>query len=82
MIAAILSGLALAVWIYLVFARGGFWLCRERDDATASLPAVPPRVAIVVPARNEAESIAQSITSLLNQEYAALSIVLVDDNSR
>jgi hopene-associated glycosyltransferase HpnB len=81
MFAFFLSALALAIWIYLVLARGGFWLCRERDDTRAPLPAVPPQIAIVVPARNEAENIAQSITSLLNQDYPALSIVLVDDDS-
>jgi hopene-associated glycosyltransferase HpnB len=81
MFAAILSGLALAVWVYLVFARGGFWLCRERDDGRQPLPAVPPPIVIVVPARNEAENIAQSITSLLQQDYPALSVILVDDDS-
>ena len=61
-----------AIWIYLVFARGGFWLCRERDDGKPTLPAVLPPVAIVVPARNEADNIAQSVTSLLRQDYPAL----------
>src|ERR1041385_7980946 len=81
MIAGVLSGVALVAWVYLVFARGGFWLGRERDDAREPLPAELPQVAIVVPARDEAESIAQSITSLLNQDYPALAIVLVDDDS-
>jgi len=81
MIAVLVSALALAIWVYLVFARGGFWLCRERDDMRAPLPAVLPRVAVVVPARDEAENIAQSITSLLSQDYPALSVVLVDDGS-
>ena len=81
MIAAFLSAVALAIWIYLVFARGGFWLCRERDNAREPLPAVPPQIAIVVPARNEADNIAQSITSLLKQDYPALAVVLVDDDS-
>ena len=81
MIAVSLSALALAIWIYLVFARGGFWLGRERDDTTPSRLAVPPKVAIVVPARNEAENIAQSVTSLLAQNYPAFTLVLVDDDS-
>jgi len=81
MIALSLSALALAIWVYLVFARGGFWLCRERDDGRKPLPAVLPQIAIVVPARNEADNIAQSITSLLNQDYSALAVVLVDDDS-
>ena len=81
MIAVSLSAVALAIWIYLVFARGGFWLCRERDNAREPLPAVLPQIAIVVPARNEAENIARSITSLLKQDYPALALVLVDDDS-
>lgn len=81
MIAVSLSAVALATWIYLVFARGGFWLCRERDDTREPLSAVPPQIAVIVPARNEADNIAQSLTSLLSQDYPALSIVLVDDDS-
>ena len=53
MIAISLSAVALAIWVYLVFARGGFWLCRERDDTREPLPAVLPQIAVVVPARNE-----------------------------
>lgn len=75
-----LAGLSLAIWVYLVFARGGFWLGRERDDAPVVLPTALPSVAIVVPARNEADGIAQSVTSLLGQDYQA-SLVIVDDNS-
>ena len=81
MIAFFVAALSLAIWIYLVFARGGFWLGRERDDENSALPPVPPQVAIVVPARNEAENIAQSVSSLLAQDYPALSLVLVDDDS-
>lgn len=81
MIAFGLAAASLAVWIYLVFARGGFWLGRERDDTAIALPADPPSVAIVVPARNEADGIAQSVTSLLSQDYPALSLIVVDDDS-
>jgi len=81
MIALLLAAAALAIWLYLVFARGFFWLARERDTAPARLPAALPPVAIVVPARNEAENIAQSVTSLLGQDYPALSLIVVDDDS-
>jgi hopene-associated glycosyltransferase HpnB len=36
MIAAV-SLLPLAIWAYLLFGRGWFWLCRERDDSVAAL---------------------------------------------
>ena len=81
MVALVVAAASLAVWLYLVFARGFFWLARERDTAPARLPAVLPPVAIVVPARNEAENIAQSVTSLLGQDYPALSLIVVDDDS-
>lgn len=74
--------LSLAVWLYLLIARGGFWLARERDDGVAATPARWPAVVAVVPARNEADVIARSIGSLLGQDYAGpFRVVLVDDGS-
>ena len=81
MIGLVLAAISLAVWVYLVFARGWFWLGRERDDSAIVPPTAMPPVAIVVPARNEADGIAQSVTSLLRQDYPALSLVVVDDDS-
>jgi cellulose synthase/poly-beta-1,6-N-acetylglucosamine synthase-like glycosyltransferase len=76
----LLAAVSLSIWIYLVFARGWFWLGRERDDGMPPRPATLPTVAIVVPARNEAENVAQSVASLLRQDYPA-ALVLVDDDS-
>jgi hopene-associated glycosyltransferase HpnB len=73
--------LAMAIWLYLLLGRGGFWLTRERDG-DAAMPARRPSVTAVVPARNEADVIEQSIGSLLRQDYpGALRVVLVDDGS-
>lgn len=79
-----LASLALAIWIYLLAARGRFWLSQERDDRNEpAMPAKWPRIAAVIPARDEAESIAETVTSLLRQNYAGeFRIVLVDDDSR
>lgn len=79
----LLGLLALAIWAYLLVARGGFWLARDRDDiAPPAEPARWPSVVVVVPARNEADVIAQSIGSLLAQDYpGSLRVVLVDDGS-
>ena len=74
--------LVLAIWVYLLVARGGFWLARERDDEVLAAPARWPAVVAVVPARNEADVIARSIGSLLRQDYAGpFRVVLVDDGS-
>jgi hopene-associated glycosyltransferase HpnB len=74
---------ALAVWLYLIALRGGFWRASVRDDADA--PAEPlswPRVLAIVPARNEAEVIGQSLGSLLHQDYPGeFAVILVDDQS-
>jgi hopene-associated glycosyltransferase HpnB len=74
--------LSLAVWLYLLLARGGFWLARERDEPAVAAPDHWPAVVAVVPARNEADVIARSIGSLLGQDYAGpFRVVLVDDGS-
>ena len=80
----IIATLALAVWVYLMTARGGYWLAAERDDRPEPTPpAVWPGVTAVIPARDEVETIGTTIRSLLGQAYpGAFSIVLVDDESR
>jgi len=82
----LIASLALAVWLYLIFCRGGFWRAGEREDQDepAPLPAAAawPSVVAVIPARNEAPMLPHSLGSLLAQDYAgAFSIVLVDDES-
>jgi hopene-associated glycosyltransferase HpnB len=81
-----IAALAAAIWLYLVFARGRFWLCSERDEGgPTALPTGVlswPSVTIVIPARNEAEGIAATIGSLLRQSYAGtFTVILVDDDS-
>ncbi|MBV9510625.1 MAG: glycosyltransferase, partial [Caulobacteraceae bacterium] len=75
--------LALATWLYLVFANGFFWLARERDDrGEPDEPVIWPGVCAVVPARDEADVIARSIGGLLGQDYPGeLRVILVDDGS-
>lgn len=76
----LLAALALAIWLYLLFARGFFWL--PRIPPPAPPPGSWPGVAVVVPARDEEAVIAQSIGSLLAQDYPGrFSVVLVDDHS-
>jgi hopene-associated glycosyltransferase HpnB len=71
-----------AVWVYLLVARGGFWLTRERNDVEFAAPSAWPAVTVVVPARDEADVIARSIGSLLAQDYPGeFRVILVDDQS-
>ncbi|HUO23217.1 MAG TPA: glycosyltransferase [Caulobacteraceae bacterium] len=79
----ILGALPLAIWLGLLTAHGGFWLCGERDDRDVPPePASWPSVTAVVPARDEADVIARSIGALLAQNYPGdFRVILVDDNS-
>jgi len=76
--------LSLAIWLYLAVARGNFWRLHEFDDDTAKheSPIARPPVIAIIPARNEAATIAQVLSSLLKQNYAGeFSVVVVDDHS-
>ncbi len=79
--------MVLAIWLYLVAARGGFWLARERDDdgpaACGAAADKWPAVTAIIPARDEAACVGQTVASLLRQDYAgAFDVIVVDDQSR
>ena len=79
----IIASMALAVWLYLLAGRGAFWLARERDDEQPSGPGPWPTVVAIVPARDEAESVGETVSSLLRQDYAGdFRVIVVDDQSR
>jgi hopene-associated glycosyltransferase HpnB len=73
------------IWVYLLFLRGGFW--RVAVPAPVPLSESPIRarsglVAVVIPARNEAADIGQTVRALLAQDYPGdLRIIVVDDHS-
>ena len=78
----ILASLSLAVWLFLLLFWGNFWRGDRRIETVREVIADYPSVCAIVPARDEAESIETSLTSLLKQDYPGkFSIVLVDDNS-
>jgi len=81
MLLTVIGALSLAIWLYLLLARGGFW--RMRPDACSGAPGAPaPSVTAVVPARNEADVVGRSVASLAAQRYAGeFHIILVDDAS-
>jgi hopene-associated glycosyltransferase HpnB len=81
MIVAI-AGLSLMIWLYCLLFRGAYWRAGTTDELAAHSPAQWPDIVAVIPARNEQDSIAKSVTSLLRQDYPGnFSIILVDDNS-
>jgi hopene-associated glycosyltransferase HpnB len=72
--------LSLTIWLYLVLAHGQFWA--SIPELPPAVPAETPDVDIIVPARDEAQTIGPVIASLAAQDYAGrFRITLVDDNS-
>ncbi|HEY0613274.1 MAG TPA: glycosyltransferase, partial [Candidatus Elarobacter sp.] len=71
-----------AAWAGLIVARGRFWDA-SADGLREPEPGGPvPAVHAVVPARNEADVIARTLTSLLRQDYGGrFAVTVVDDRS-
>ena len=81
----IIAAIVLAIWLYLVAARGGFWRAAERDEESVDIDAARqwPAVSAVIPARDEAETVGETVASLLRQNYPGIfAVILVDDQSR
>ena len=82
MFAGTLAALTALIWLALLFGRGFYWLSGVRDDARVAAPETWPAVMAVIPARNEAAVIGESVGSLLRQDYPGpLSVIVVDDDS-
>ncbi len=76
-LAAIIS---FAVWLVLWLRPSSFW--RTDREPVPSPPDRWPAVTAIIPARNEESVIAETIYSLLTQDYpSSLRIVVVDDHS-
>jgi hopene-associated glycosyltransferase HpnB len=105
-VASFIAGLlCVAIWAYLLLAHGRFWQIPRPSVFSSAAPSSSAdfaervaayKVAVVIPARNEADVIARAVASLLHQnstlssetnekagEPASLSlhIFVVDDNS-
>ena len=82
------AAVPLAIWLYLLLARGGFWrVSRTLQRQRSSLPDVGAgrragRVVAVIPARDEVGSIGKAVCSLLAQTLEVpIHIIVVDDGS-
>lgn len=77
----LIAAVPLAIWLYLFFARGNFWQLHEEDIESTPLKRWP-RVAAIIPARNEAETIVRTVTSVAKQDYPGeFFAIVVDDHS-
>jgi hopene-associated glycosyltransferase HpnB len=79
-----LAAISLLIWIVLTFYWGAFRQLSAFDDDAIPPAALPswPRVVAIVPARNEAETIARTVESLVEQYYPGeFHLIVVDDHS-
>ncbi|MCX5993665.1 MAG: glycosyltransferase [Chloroflexi bacterium] len=53
----------------------------KRPSRRAGLPADPPLVSVLIPARNEEENIQNCLASILRQDYPNFEAIVLDDNS-
>ena len=82
MIAAGIGALSCLIWVVLIAGWGRFWRVSTPADGLRVRQESAPRVAVVIPARNEANVIGQVIHALLGQDYPGpLHIFVVDDHS-
>lgn len=71
--------MSLVTWLYLLLARGSFWRMSVESSA---VPATRARVVAIIPARDEADLIGDTIRSLLQQTHAGLlQVIVIDDGS-
>lgn len=76
-----LAALPIAIWLYLLLGRQWFWWIQP-FHATPPAGADTKRIAVVIPARDEAGSIARVVETWAGQQYQGpLVVFLVDDHS-
>ena len=74
--------MCLSTWIYLLLAHGGFWRVGSLVSPVSAAQHVEGAIAVVIPARDEAHVIGDTIVSLLAQACADnICIFVVDDQS-
>jgi hopene-associated glycosyltransferase HpnB len=77
-----LSVLSASIWLFLICFWGFFWKTDQQLDLKAEKLEKHPSVCVVIPARNEAECLSTTLSSILAQDYpGCLSVILVDDRS-
>ncbi|MER6101636.1 glycosyltransferase [Streptomyces sp. NPDC001832] len=73
---------SLAAWLWLLLGQGFFWRTDQRLPRREA-PERWPSVAVIVPARDEADMLPASLPSLMAQDYPGVAeIFLVDDCSK
>jgi len=81
--AALIAGtVCLFVWMYLLLANGEFWRVWKLGSDFPPATAATGKIAVVIPARDEASVIRETVQSLLAQTCAdSIRVFIVDDHS-
>src|SRR5574337_1394060 len=80
MVMLILAALALACWISVLLAAWRAWLCSERLEAGLSPRASPVDFTVLIPARNEAAVIGETLRALAIAA-PGVPVFVIDDQS-
>lgn len=86
MILSLLLGaciISAVVWVTMLLMPARWRMTEQWEITEASTTPIShwPRLSVIVPARNEAESLPVTLPSWLHQEYPESEIILVDDES-
>lgn len=76
----ILAAASLACWLVVLLAPWAAWLCRERMQADPAPPTQASDLTVLIPARNEAAVIGETLRALALAAPGA-SVIVIDDQS-
>lgn len=76
----ILAAIALGLWLALLLAPWQAWRCREHLEATDNAPATGGDLTILIPARNEAAVIGETLRTIAANAPEA-TVIVIDDES-
>jgi hopene-associated glycosyltransferase HpnB len=74
------AAIALACWIGVLLAPWGAWLCRERMEAGPLPSGSPQDFTVLIPARNEAQVIGETLRAL-SIAAPGTRVIVIDDQS-
>ena len=76
-----IGAIPVLIWVYLLIGRGQFWRVATYR-APVLVPGASRRVAVVIPARDEAAVIGATVTSLARQQFNGhIHLIVIDDGS-
>jgi hopene-associated glycosyltransferase HpnB len=78
----VVAAVPLFIWLYLLSARGGFWRVARHFSPLPANHELSKKVVAIIPARNEATVIGDTIRALLQQDFGgSIHVVAIDDGS-